>query len=140
MTTLAAPTGRRAVVLIPAVLCVAQFKLIVDVVVDDVPLPSIRETLEVSEARPQLVAVAYPPTLGSLLMAFDRAGDLFGQRHPFLNGVAACTIASLATGLADLERQLVAARAARGVGAAMVSPTARPPRHRRVGKCEWTRH
>jgi hypothetical protein len=33
--------------------------LIVDVVVN-VALPSIRETLEVSEARLQLVAVAYP--------------------------------------------------------------------------------
>lgn len=88
MTTVAAPAGRRAVVLSFAVLGVAQFMLIVDVVVVNVALPSIRETLEVSEAR----------------------------------------------------LQLVAARAVQGVGAAMVSPTARPPRHRRVGKCEWTRH
>ena len=106
MTTVAAPDGRRAVVLTLAVLCVAQFMLIVDVVVVNVALPSIRETVEVSEARLQLVAVAYPET----------------------------------TGLAGSEWQLVAARAAQGVGAAMVSPTARPPRHRRVGKCEWTRH
>jgi hypothetical protein len=85
MTTVAAPAGLRAVALTLAVLCVAQFMLIVDV---NVALPSIRETLEVSEAR----------------------------------------------------LQLVAARAAQGVGATMVSPTARPPRHRRVGTCEWTRH
>lgn len=139
MTTVAAPAGRRAVVLTLAVPCVAQFMLIVDVDVVNVALPSIRETLEVSEARLQLVAVAYPLTLGSLLIVFGRAGDLFGRRHLFLTGVAVFTVASLATGLAGSEWQL-AAGAAQGVGAAMVSPTARPPRHRRVGKCEWTRH
>jgi MFS family permease len=140
MTTVAAPAGRRAVVSTLAVPCVAQFMLIVDVDVVNVALPSIRETLEVSEARLQLVAVAYPLTFGSLLIVFGRAGDLFGRRHLFLSGVAVFTVASLATGLAGSEWQLVAARAAQGVGAAMVSPTARPPRHRRVGKCEWTRH
>jgi MFS family permease len=105
-----------------------------------VAAPAGRETLEVSEARLQLVAVAYPLTFGSLLIVFGRAGDLFGRRHLFLTGVAVFTVASLATGLAGSEWQLVAARAAQGVGAAMVSPTARPPRHRRVGTCEWTRH
>ena len=139
MTTVAAPAGRRAVVLTLAVLCVAQFMLLVDVRRQR-RAPSIRETLEVSEARLQLVAVAYPLTFGSLLIVFGRAGVLFGRRHLFLPGVAVFTVASLATGLAGSERQLVAARAAQGVGAAMVSPTARPPRHRRVGKCEWTRH
>jgi hypothetical protein len=88
MTTVAAPADRRAVVLTPAVRCVAHFTLIVDVVDVNVALPSSHQTLEASEAR----------------------------------------------------RQLVAARVAQGVGAAMVSPTARPPRPRRVGRCEWTRH
>ena len=140
MTTVAAPAGRRAVVLTLAVLCVAQLMLIVDVVDVNVALPSIHETLEASEARLQLIAVAYPLTFGSLLIVLGRAGDLFGRRHLFLTGVAVFTVASLATGLAGSEWQLVAARAAQGVGAAMVSPTARPPRHRRVRTCEWTRH
>jgi MFS family permease len=139
MTTVAAPAGRRAVVLTLAVPCVAQFMLIVDVVVVNVARPSMRDP-EVSEARLQLVAVAYPLTFGSLLIVFGRAGDLFGRRHLFLTGVAVFTVTSLATGLADSEWQLVAARAAQGARAAKVSPTARPPRHRRVGKCEWTRH
>ncbi len=112
---------------------------VVDVVVN-VALPSIRETLEVSEARLQLDADAYPPTFGSLLIVFGRAGDLVGRRQLFRTGDAVFTVASLATGLGGSEWQLVAARAAQGVGAPMVSPTARPPRHRRVDKCEWTRH
>jgi MFS family permease len=140
MTTVAAPASRRAVAITLAVLCVAQFMLLVDVVVVNVALPSIRETLEVPDARPQLLAVAYPLTFGGLLIVFGRAGDLFGRRHLFLPGVAVFTAASLATGLAGSEWQLVAARAAQRVGAPMVSPTARPPRHRRLGRCEWTRH
>ena len=140
MTTVAAPAGRRAVVSTLAVPCVAQFMLIADGDVVNVALPSIRETPEVSEARLQLVAVAYPLTFGSLLIVFGRAGDLFGRRHLFLTGVAVFTVASLATGLAGSEWKLGAARAAQGAGAAMVSPTARPPRHLRVRKCEWTRH
>src|SRR4029450_11131153 len=48
--------GARRGVLTLAVRCVAQCMLIVVVV--NVALPSIRETLDVSEARPQLVAVA----------------------------------------------------------------------------------
>ena len=139
MTTVAAPTGRRAVVMTLAALCVAQSMLLVDVDVVDVALPSIRETPEVSDPRLQLLAVAYPLAFG-LLIVFGRAGDLFGRHHLFPTGVAVFTVASRATGLAGSERQLVAARAAQGVGAAMDSPTARPPRHRRVGKCEWTRH
>jgi MFS family permease len=51
-------------------------------------------------------------------------GDLFGRRRLFLAGLAVFTVASLATGLAASELQLVASRAAQGIGAAMVSPTA----------------
>jgi len=107
-----------------SVLCLAQFMLIVDVVVVNVALPSIRDDLGLAASRLQLVGVAYTLTFGSLLITFGRAGDVFGRRRLFLAGVGLFTAASLATGLAASEWQLVAARAAQGVGAAMVSPTA----------------
>lgn len=107
-----------------ALLCAAQFMLIVDVVVVNVALPSIRADLGVADSRLQLVAVGYTLTFGSLLIAFGRAGDLFGRRRLFLGGLLVFTTASLTTGLAASEWQLVASRAAQGVGAAMVSPTA----------------
>ena len=105
-------------------LCAAQFMLIVDVVVVNVALPTIRADLAVPDGRLHLVAVGYTLTFGSLLIVFGRIGDLFGRRRLFLIGLGAFTLASLATGLAQAEWQILTARAAQGVGAAMVSPTA----------------
>jgi EmrB/QacA subfamily drug resistance transporter len=106
------------------VLCAAQFMLILDVVVVNVALPSIQADLHIPEARLQLTSIAYTLTFGSLLVVFGRVGDLVGRRRLFLGGLAVFTGASLATGLAQGPWELFASRAAQGVGAAMVSPTA----------------
>ncbi|MGI5122702.1 MFS transporter [Marinactinospora thermotolerans] len=105
-------------------LCAAQFMLIVDVVVVNVAVPSIRADLGIPDSRLPLVSVSYTLTFGSLLIAFGRAGDLVGRRRLFMIGMTVFTLASLATGLAQTEWQLVISRAGQGVGAAMVSPTA----------------
>lgn len=105
-------------------LCAAQFMLIVDVVVVNVALPSIRADLALPDGRLALVSVGYTVTFGSLLVVFGRMGDLFGRRRLFLIGLALFTIASFATGLAQAEWQLITARATQGIGAAMISPTA----------------
>lgn len=110
--------------LILTLLCLAQFMLIVDVVVVNVALPSIRSDLTLPDSRLQLVAVAYTLTFGSLLIAAGRAGDILGRRRLFTTGLAIFTVASLVTALAQTEWQLLAARAGQGVGAALVSPAA----------------
>jgi EmrB/QacA subfamily drug resistance transporter len=115
-------TGTDRVALI--VLCAAQFMLIVDVVVVNVALPTLRSTLDIPESQLSLAAVAYTVTFGSLLIAAGRSGDLRGRRTLFLAGLVTFTIASLLTGLAQEPWQFFAARAAQGVGAAMVSPNA----------------
>ena len=107
-----------------ATLCVAQFLLIVDVVVLNVTLPSIKRELAIADAQLPLAGVAYTLTFGSLLIVAGRAGDLFGRRRIFLAGIALFTAASVATGLAQGSWQLFASRAAQGCGAALVSPTA----------------
>jgi EmrB/QacA subfamily drug resistance transporter len=114
------PTNRSVLIL----LCVAQAMLITDVVVVNVALPSIRSDLGIPDGRIQLVSVAYTLTFGSLLIIFGRVGDLMGRRRLFLIGLSVFTLASLATGTANLEWQLLAARSAQGVGAAMIAPTA----------------
>lgn len=115
-------TGADRVSLI--VLCAAQFMLIVDVVVVNVALPTLRFSLHIPEGQLSLTAVAYTVTFGSLLIAAGRAGDLWGRRTLFLGGLVTFTIASLLTGLAQEPWQFFAARAAQGVGAAMASPNA----------------
>ena len=116
--------SRRGDVLSLALLCTAQFMLILDVVVVNVALPSIRADLQIPDGALQFVAVAYTVAFGSLLVAFGRAGDLYGRRRIFLVGLAVFTVASLGAGLAQSGWQLIASRAVQGIGAAMVSPTA----------------
>ncbi|WP_328473067.1 MFS transporter [Actinoplanes sp. NBC_00393] len=105
-------------------LCAAQAMLIIDVVVVNVAIPAIRADLGIPDGRLVLTSISYTLTFGSLLVVFGRAGDLLGRRRLFLAGLTVFTLASLATGCAQAEWQLLAARAAQGAGAAMVAPTA----------------
>jgi EmrB/QacA subfamily drug resistance transporter len=50
--------------------------------------------------------------------------DLLGRRRVFIAGLAVVGLASLAAGFASNEGQLIAARAAQGLGAAIISPAA----------------
>jgi MFS family permease len=67
---------------------------------------------------------AYTLCFGSLLLLGGRAGDTVGRKRMFLAGLLVFTAASLASGLAQNGGTLIAARAAQGVGAAMLSPAA----------------
>jgi EmrB/QacA subfamily drug resistance transporter len=55
------------------------------------------------------------------LLLGGRLGDLFGRTRVFLGGMVLFTLSSLACGLAASEAELVLARAAQGLGAALVS-------------------
>ncbi|WP_203454339.1 MFS transporter [Jiangella aurantiaca] len=110
--------------LLLAVLCAAQFVLIIDVVIVNVAIPAIQADLGIPARSLQLTGVAYTVTFGSLLILAGRLGDLFGRRRPLVTGLTVFTVASLACALAADGWQLFAARAAQGVGAALVSPNA----------------
>jgi EmrB/QacA subfamily drug resistance transporter len=102
----------------------AQFMVILDITVVNVALPSIQEDLAFPEGDLQWVITAYVLFTGGLLLLGGRATDLFGRRRVFLAGLLTFTLASLASGLAPSPGALVAARAAQGLGAAMLSPGA----------------
>ncbi|MGY1603055.1 MFS transporter [Geodermatophilus sp. SYSU D00815] len=106
------------------VLCAAQFMLIVDVVVVNVALPTLRGSLGLPDTQLALTAVAYTVTFGSLLIAAGRSGDVLGRRRLFVTGLVVFTASSLLVGLAQAPWQFFAARALQGVGAALVSPNA----------------
>jgi EmrB/QacA subfamily drug resistance transporter len=100
----------------------AQFMVILDITVVNVALPSIAEDLAFPEGDLQWVITAYVLFTGGLLMLGGRATDLFGRRRVFLAGLTVFTLASLASGLAPSPEALIAARAAQGLGAAMLTP------------------
>ncbi|HEY1358613.1 MAG TPA: MFS transporter [Thermoleophilaceae bacterium] len=102
--------------------CVAQFMVILDVSVVNVALPSIRTGLGFSQQDLQWVVNAYTVTFAGFLLLGGRAADLLGRRRVFIGGLLLMAVASLIGGVAGSQGMLVAARAAQGVGAAVVSP------------------
>ncbi len=101
----------------------ATFVTSLDNTVVNVALPSIQRDLHLSLAGLEWVASAYILVFASLLLAGGRLADRYGRRRLFLAGLALFTGASLAAGLASTGGVLIAARAAQGVGAALLAPT-----------------
>jgi EmrB/QacA subfamily drug resistance transporter len=102
----------------------AQFMVVLDVSVVNVALPSIGADLQLSSSAYQWAVSAYVLFSGGLLLLGGRMADLFDRRRMFLVGLGLFTGASLVSGLADSALTLVAARAAQGAGAALLTPAA----------------
>jgi EmrB/QacA subfamily drug resistance transporter len=105
-------------------LCSAQFVVVLDASIVNVALPSIGEALDFSQANLPWVVNAYVLTFGGFLLLGGRTADLLGRRRVFMAGLLLVAIASLLAGFAATEGQLIAARAAQGLGAAIISPAA----------------
>ena len=106
------------------VLCLGDLMIVLDGTIVNVALPSIRDDLGFSQTSLAWIVNAYLLTFGGFLLLGGRLGDLFGHRRLFLIGIAIFTLASLACGLATSQEMLVGARAAQGVGGAIVSAVA----------------
>jgi EmrB/QacA subfamily drug resistance transporter len=102
------------------VLCMGVLMIVLDATVVNVALPSIRQDLKFTETSLIWVVNAYMLTFSGSLLLGGRLGDLYGHRKLFLIGITLFTIASLACGLASTQGLLVAARAAQGLGGAVV--------------------
>ncbi|CAB3642290.1 MULTISPECIES: MFS transporter [Achromobacter] len=103
------------------VLCLGVLMIVLDTTIVNVALPSIREDLHFTETSLVWVVNAYMLTFGGFLLLGGRLGDLLGHRRMFLAGLVVFTIASLACGLAQNQALLIGARAAQGLGGAVVS-------------------
>jgi EmrB/QacA subfamily drug resistance transporter len=102
--------------------CLAQFMVILDVSVVNVALPSIRNGLHFTEANLQWVVNAYTVTFAGFLLLGGRAADVLGRRRVFVFGLLLFALASLAGGVAQSQGMLIAARAAQGLGGAVIAP------------------
>ena len=105
-----------------ALVCVAQFMVVLDVSIVNVALPSIGRELHYSNTGLQWVVNAYVLTFAGFLLLGGRAADLFGRRLVFILGLALFSVASLLGGLAQTSNELTAARAVQGFGGAVLSP------------------
>jgi MFS family permease len=105
-------------------LCAAEFVVVGALAVVAIALPSIGEDLGFSRSGLQWVISAYVLAFGGFLLPAGRAADLWGRRRVFVFGLALFSGASLVCGLSGSAALLVAARAAQGLGAALVTPAA----------------
>ena len=107
-----------------AVLCTAQFLLVLDITAVFVAVPAMGADLGLSPGARGAVVGVYALALGLGLLPAGRIADLVGRRRAFVAGMALFGAASLACGLAPSAAALIAARAAQGLGAAMIKPAA----------------
>lgn len=119
---LSQPDPRRWMAL--ALLCLANFMVIMDTSIIGVALPAIQEALGYSQESLQWVFNAYVIFFGGLLLLGGRLSDLFGQRRIFMWGFLILTLASLLAGLAWNETALNVGRALQGFGSALIAPSA----------------
>jgi EmrB/QacA subfamily drug resistance transporter len=115
-------TTRRPAALILAVVCVAQFMVVLDISIVNVALPSMKTDLHMSQNALGWVLNAYTLTFAGFLLLGGRAADLWGRRRLFLIGVAVFSLTSLLGGLAQTGGELIGARALQGIGGAILSP------------------
>ena len=114
-----APAARKWVL---SATILASSMAFIDGTVVNVALPALQKDLGASISDVQWVVEAYALLLAALLLVGGAAGDRYGRRRVFALGVALFAAASVCCGLAGNVRELIAARAVQGVGAALLVP------------------
>jgi Major Facilitator Superfamily len=112
--------GHKAVVLFT--LCLGVLITQVDTSVVNLAIQSIGSSFASSITALQWVLDAYNLAYATLLLTGGLIADLYGRRLAFQLGAATLTVASLGCAFAPSVGFLIAARAAAGVGAALVLP------------------
>ncbi len=86
----------------------------------NVGLPTLALTFDASFQTVQWIVLAYLLAITTLIVSVGRLGDIIGRRRLILVGIGLFTAASLLCGLAPTLWLLIAARAAQGLGAAIM--------------------
>jgi EmrB/QacA subfamily drug resistance transporter len=128
-----------------ALVSVGLFMVVLDNLVVNVALPSIKDDFGASVQSLEWTVNAYVLAYGVLLLTGAALGDRFGRRRMFVAGISLFTLASAGAALAPSADLLIAARALQGAGAAVVTPLtltllagAYPPQKRGIALGVWS--
>lgn len=94
----------------------------IDGTVVNVALPALQSDLNATLVDVQWVVEGYAVLLAALIIVGGSLGDLYGRRRVFAIGIVIFAIASAGCGLAQNVQYLIAARAAQGIGGALMVP------------------
>ena len=104
------------------VLLIGMFMSLLDATIVNVALPTIRTSLNASEATLSWIISGYALAFGLALIPAGRLGDRFGHKWVFITGLTLFTVASLACGLAQDGDQLIVARVVQGLAGGIYLP------------------
>jgi EmrB/QacA subfamily drug resistance transporter len=86
----------------------------------NVGLPTLAQAFNASFQQVQWIVLAYLLAITTLIVSVGRLGDIAGRRRLLLAGIVLFTLASVLCGVAPTLWLLIAARAAQGLGAAIM--------------------
>ncbi len=104
------------------VLSLSLFIIGLDNTILNVALPTLQEEFDASASELQWMVDSYLLVFAGLLLVFGTLGDRFGRKLALQAGVSIFGLASLGALVADSADQVIAVRAAMGVGAALIMP------------------
>jgi len=111
-----APSARWAL----ASLSLSMLMPSLDTSIANAGLPTLAQAFTASFQAVQWIVLAYLLAITTLIVSVGRLGDIVGRRPLFLAGIGLFTVASLLCGVAPTLWLLIAARAAQGLGAAIM--------------------
>ncbi|MBV9720916.1 MAG: MFS transporter, partial [Mycobacterium sp.] len=105
------------------IICLSVFVISVDATIVNVALPTLSRDLSADTAQLQWIVDAYTLVMSGLLLSAGSLGDRYGRRGWLSSGLALFAFASAVAAQVNSVDALIAARAAMGVGAAVIFPT-----------------
>lgn len=106
-----------------AVICLGVFVISVDATIVNVALPTLSRELGADTAQLQWIVDAYTLVMSGLLLSVGSLSDRYGRRGWLNSGLALFAVTSAIAAQMNSADALIAARAAMGVGAAVIFPT-----------------
>lgn len=106
-----------------AVICLGVFVISVDATIVNVALPTLSRELGADTAQLQWIVDAYTLVMAGLLLSVGSLSDRYGRRGSLSLGLALFALTSGVAAQVNSADALIAARAAMGVGAAVIFPT-----------------
>ncbi|GAB3127385.1 MFS transporter [Glaciibacter psychrotolerans] len=118
----AVPTVPRRAWIALIVLLMGMFMALLDTTIVNVALPTIRTSLNASEATLSWIISGYALAFGLALIPAGRVGDRIGHKWVFFTGLALFTVASFFCGLAQTDLQLIVSRVIQGLAGGVFVP------------------
>jgi EmrB/QacA subfamily drug resistance transporter len=103
-------------------ICLSVFVVSVDATIVNVALPTLSRELDADTAQLQWIVDAYTLVMAGLMLSMGSLSDRFGRRGWLSAGLALFAITSVYAAQVDSADALIWARAAMGVGAAVIFP------------------